>query len=216
MSGLIDGSWVTGTLKLVDKNLPDEPCDACVRFRRRREEHITHRPHAAVQFHYVLPKVKGRRQVSGHQLLSTEELRPAFAPPSCAPPSEDQRDVVYDATRDVRTAEDLGTAPAGIPAARAARRRPTAPPPRGDEPAAATASVPSISWHCPIGLELMRDPVFTACGNTFERACIAEWLQNHDTSPVTGEPLPHRHLVPNQAMRSDIAEWLQRAPSTAP
>ena len=83
-----------------------------------------------------------------------------------------------------------------------------APPPPSDE--RADASSPPISWHCPIGLELMRDPVFTACGNTFERACIAEWLQHNDTSPVTGEPLPHKHLVTNQVMRSDIAEWLQR------
>ncbi|KAK7239248.1 ubiquitin-protein transferase [Aureococcus anophagefferens] len=118
---------------------------------------------------------------------------------------------IDDASLALLTAEDLCSM--GIPTG------PLEPPPRGAATAArarrrrderADASSPPISWHCPIGLELMRDPVFTACGNTFERACIAEWLQHNDTSPVTGEPLPHKHLVTNQVMRSDIAEWLQR------
>ena len=54
----------------------------------------------------------------------------------------------------------------------------------------------------------MRDPVVAPCGNTFERATITEWLAVHDTSPVTGEVLPHKMLTPNHAMRSDISEWL--------
>ena len=53
----------------------------------------------------------------------------------------------------------------------------------------------------------MVDPVFTACGNTFDRATIGAWLKNNDTSPDTGEPLPHKTLVPNVALRSDICQW---------
>ena len=30
------------------------------------------------------------------------------------------------------------------------------------------------------------DPVMTSDGHTYDRKSIDEWLQNHDTSPVTG------------------------------
>jgi len=44
---------------------------------------------------------------------------------------------------------------------------------------------------CPITAELMLDPVFTADGQTYERGAIERWLEEHDTSPLTGEPLEH-------------------------
>ena len=56
-------------------------------------------------------------------------------------------------------------------------------------------------------MDVMREPVVCACGNTFERSFIAAWLTTNDTSPVTGEVLPHKMLVPNHSMRSDIQEW---------
>lgn len=86
----------------------------------------------------------------------------------------------------------------------AARDRPGAarPPPVAALPVAARAS-----WHCPISMDVMREPVVCACGNTFERSFIAAWLTTNDTSPVTGEVLPHKMLVPNHSMRSDIQEW---------
>ncbi|KAH8065022.1 ubiquitin-protein transferase [Aureococcus anophagefferens] len=65
----------------------------------------------------------------------------------------------------------------------------------------------AASWHCPISMDVMREPVVCACGNTFERSFIAAWLTTNDTSPVTGEVLPHKMLVPNHSMRSDIQEW---------
>ena len=43
---------------------------------------------------------------------------------------------------------------------------------------------------CPITLELMRDPVQTILGQTFEREAIEDWLKTHKTDPVTGEKLP--------------------------
>ena len=56
-------------------------------------------------------------------------------------------------------------------------------------------------------MDVFRDPVVSACGHTFERKAIEAWLSRHDTSPVTGEVLPHKNLVPNHTMRSDITEW---------
>ncbi len=48
----------------------------------------------------------------------------------------------------------------------------------------------------------MRDPVVAADGHTYERAGAERWFARHGAvSMVTGAPLPHTHLVPNQASR---------------
>ena len=55
--------------------------------------------------------------------------------------------------------------------------------------------------RCPILHELMRDPVFTADGQTYERAAIERWLDGDTTSPLTGERLRHKELTPNILVR---------------
>ena len=54
----------------------------------------------------------------------------------------------------------------------------------------------------------MTDPVIAADGRTYERAAMEEWLQQHDTSPVTGTKLRHLRLVPNVVARGAIANHL--------
>jgi hypothetical protein len=49
--------------------------------------------------------------------------------------------------------------------------------------------------------EIMDDPVVAADGHTYNREHIRSWLQNHHTSPKTGEVLPHKILIPNRAIR---------------
>ncbi len=51
----------------------------------------------------------------------------------------------------------------------------------------------------------MVDPVIAADGRTYERAAMEEWLQQHDTSPVTGDTLLHIRLVPNVLVRTAIS-----------
>ena len=56
----------------------------------------------------------------------------------------------------------------------------------------------------------MRDPVVCgADGQTYERAAIAAWLQEHGTSFVTRVPAKTQNLIPNHALRSIIqaAGW---------
>eukprot|EP00045_Choanoeca_perplexa_P017194 m.245968 g.245968 ORF g.245968 m.245968 type:complete len:805 (+) comp17470_c0_seq10:65-2479(+) len=65
------------------------------------------------------------------------------------------------------------------------------------------------SFCCPITYELMEDPVFTADGHTFDREAILHWLREHNTSPVTGLPLPDLTIRPNHALRGEIADYRQ-------
>ena len=59
---------------------------------------------------------------------------------------------------------------------------------------------------CPITMEAMTDPVFAADGHVYDRASIESFLETHDTSPLTNEPLATKSLTPNDALRSRLRE----------
>ncbi|KAL5180753.1 U-box domain-containing protein 16 [Glycine soja] len=70
-------------------------------------------------------------------------------------------------------------------------------------------------YRCPISLELMRDPVVVATGQTYDRASIKLWMDSgHNTCPKTGQTLSHTELIPNRVLRNMIAAWCreQRIP----
>ncbi|GMI64474.1 hypothetical protein like AT5G01830 [Hibiscus trionum] len=63
-------------------------------------------------------------------------------------------------------------------------------------------------FRCPISLELMRDPVIVATGQTYDRESINHWIESgHSTCPKTGQTLTHNNLIPNRALRNLIALW---------
>ena len=55
----------------------------------------------------------------------------------------------------------------------------------------------------------------TVDGQTYERAAIETWLDDHCTSPLTGSPLASRVLVPNIAVRNAILR-LRACPDQLP
>ena len=64
------------------------------------------------------------------------------------------------------------------------------------------------SFECPISFEVMRDPVSTVDGHTFERTEIEAWFAGgHNTNPNTNVVLPSLDLIPNLALRNAIEEW---------
>lgn len=58
--------------------------------------------------------------------------------------------------------------------------------------------------------EVMTQPVIAADGHTYERKAMQEWLQHHNTSPVTGSTLAHMRLVPNVLIRRVLAQHRQQ------
>jgi len=65
--------------------------------------------------------------------------------------------------------------------------------------------VPS-SFFGSISGEVLRDPVMCADGHTYEREMISLWLSTKHTSPLTGQKLAHKRLVPNYALRGAMLE----------
>ncbi|GJM95385.1 hypothetical protein PR202_ga12115 [Eleusine coracana subsp. coracana] len=65
-------------------------------------------------------------------------------------------------------------------------------------------------FRCPISLELMKDPVIVATGQTYERVCIEKWLASgHHTCPTTQQRMANTTLTPNYVLRSLIAQWCE-------
>ena len=63
------------------------------------------------------------------------------------------------------------------------------------------------SFYCPITQDIMRDPVTTVDGQTYERSAIEEWFKNGNvTSPLTMKKLPHLILITAYALRAAIEE----------
>ena len=91
-------------------------------------------------------------------------------------------------------------APAPAPAESMSRAEPAA-------AAGAGASFVLDSFQCPLTMEVMRDPVITVDGQTYERTEIEKWFAlGNRTSPLTGEELPSTNLFPNIALRTVIRE----------
>ena len=68
------------------------------------------------------------------------------------------------------------------------------------------------AFTCPICKELMKDPVITSDGHTYERTEIEKWLKEHSTSPVTNLELPNKTLTPNIGLRQSIEEFVGLQP----
>ncbi|CAN4081084.1 unnamed protein product [Withania somnifera] len=66
-------------------------------------------------------------------------------------------------------------------------------------------------YLCPISLELMRDPVIVATGQTYERSFIQIWIDGGNTRcPKTQQILQDLTLIPNIALRSLIFDWCSK------
>ncbi|CAE8739809.1 unnamed protein product, partial [Polarella glacialis] len=84
------------------------------------------------------------------------------------------------------------------------------------EEGAVTEGSPASRWqhppsfYCPISQQCMHDPVVLSDGHTYERRHIERWLQNRNTSPVSGLVLKQKDLFPNHALRNAIDEYFQQ------
>ena len=68
---------------------------------------------------------------------------------------------------------------------------------------------------CYITQEVMKDPVMTPSGRSFEREAIEDWVRKSGTDPLTRKPLRLDQLTPNRALKEAIEQWLQGQASAA-
>lgn len=87
--------------------------------------------------------------------------------------------------------------------------------PRSRQAASSNASKLSVdddvpNWMLdPISFDILRDPVVTPSGITYEKATLMECLQkNRHRDPITRSPLYATDLVPNLAVKDGVREYL--------
>ena len=61
--------------------------------------------------------------------------------------------------------------------------------------------------YCPIGYEVMVNPVVAADGQVYERLIIERWMEERKTSPLTGAQLSSTVLYPVHALKTLIDDW---------
>jgi hypothetical protein len=61
---------------------------------------------------------------------------------------------------------------------------------------------------CPIGSELMTDPVMTSNGFTYEKSAIERWFEENNTDPKTNLVLEDKTLTPNVQLRQAIQAYV--------
>ncbi|EOA16012.1 hypothetical protein CARUB_v10004133mg [Capsella rubella] len=66
---------------------------------------------------------------------------------------------------------------------------------------------PPTHFICPLLKDVMNEPCVAADGYTYDRRAIEEWLEEHDTSPMTDSPLRSKNLLPNYTLYTAIMEW---------
>lgn len=63
--------------------------------------------------------------------------------------------------------------------------------------------------RCPLTLDIMVDPVIAADGITYDRAAIANWLRDNNTSPITRQEISST-LITNYFAKSIIDEHIRQ------
>jgi hypothetical protein len=83
------------------------------------------------------------------------------------------------------------------------------------EQARQTREVPD--WLCcKITMDVLRDPVITPDGISFERTVLLEHLSKSQTDPFTRQPLTATELRPNYALKEACDEFLRANPWAYP
>ena len=65
-------------------------------------------------------------------------------------------------------------------------------------------------YMCPITYEIMRDPVMTTTGDTYERSAITTWFLSHDSDPLTNQKIDSKTLLPNRTLRKAIESFCEK------
>lgn len=67
------------------------------------------------------------------------------------------------------------------------------------------------SFTCPLGGELMEDPVAIVCGHSFERSAVLEYFRiGMKVCPTCNDELSSLDVTQNISLRNSIQEWKQR------
>ncbi|MBS0652731.1 MAG: hypothetical protein JSR39_04300 [Verrucomicrobia bacterium] len=68
---------------------------------------------------------------------------------------------------------------------------------------------PPDRFVCPVGAQVMAFPMRTPCGHVFDKHIIISALRANDECPMDRIPVKRSELVPAEALRGEIHQWLK-------
>jgi hypothetical protein len=71
------------------------------------------------------------------------------------------------------------------------------------------------SFLCPVSMAVMREPIVTRYGVTYDRESIVRWLKDNNNDPLSRKPLTMQDLSVNRALK-DTIQFVLWPKSTAP
>ena len=66
----------------------------------------------------------------------------------------------------------------------------------------------SEDFECPISAEIIKSPVITPDGFTYEEEEIKNWIRKNGNEPITLKPLAENQLIKNHKLKSAIESLL--------
>jgi len=63
---------------------------------------------------------------------------------------------------------------------------------------------------CPISGFIMKNPVITGSGHTYDKDSIIQWFQNKNTDPLTNQIVNTKLLIPNYNLKSSINAFIDK------
>jgi len=70
------------------------------------------------------------------------------------------------------------------------------------------------AYYCPITCDLMKEPVLTPDGITYEREAIETWIKVNGLSPTTRDPLSIEELRPNNNLQKLLTDEREKSDET--
>lgn len=70
-----------------------------------------------------------------------------------------------------------------------------------------------VELRCPICTDFFLEPLITPGGLTYEANAIWRWLEQHDTDPISREPLSIDDLRPNRAITEVVTTYIAAIPA---
>ena len=65
------------------------------------------------------------------------------------------------------------------------------------------------AFTCPITQEIIKDPVSTKYGHLYEKKAIEDWIDKNHKCPMTNNPLEHKDLYANFAVKAAIDQFIK-------
>ncbi|MCE3237037.1 MAG: hypothetical protein K0R24_18 [Gammaproteobacteria bacterium] len=146
-----------------------------------------------------------RQRLSPREISTCQDILSLLGSSSKAESSKEQQNSASFLTRDISFASPSSNSSGGFSFSRPLKLNTT-------NKAPIEPGLINNSFLCPITHQIMLDPVLTMDGHTYEREAILQALDKSMLSPMTGQAIESKSVIPSHNTRSMIRDFLTQHP----